>query len=99
MSFAIYYHIKNRTSERRLEIFDEKLHPLTVNHYFQVIVLVIEFLYISSSMNSLQKDEVSDDYDCYNPEHREIYKFVRTLFNAAQLTAECAIITLVYLER
>ncbi|KAK7576253.1 hypothetical protein V9T40_012539 [Parthenolecanium corni] len=74
VSFAIYYHIKNRTSERRLEIFDEKLHPLT-------------------------KDEVSDDYDCYNPEHREIYKFVRTLFNAAQLTAECAIITLVYLER
>lgn len=40
-----------------------------------------------------------DDYDNYNPEHRQIYKFVRTLFNAAQLTAECAIITLVYLER
>lgn len=50
-------------------------------------------------MNTLQKDEVTDDYDYFNPEHREIYKFVRTLFNAAQLTAECAIITLVYLER
>ncbi|XKL61521.1 hypothetical protein PGB90_008578 [Kerria lacca] len=74
VSFAIYYHIKNRTSERHMDIFDEKLHPLT-------------------------KDEVSDDYDNYNPEHRQIYKFVRTLFNAAQLTAECAIITLVYLER
>ncbi len=35
----------------------------------------------------------------YNPEHRTIYRFIRTLFNAAQLTAECAIITLVYLER
>ena len=35
----------------------------------------------------------------YNPDHRQIYKFIRTLFNAAQLTAECAIITLVYLER
>ncbi len=31
VSFAIYYHIKNRTSERHLDIFDEKLHPLTVS--------------------------------------------------------------------
>jgi hypothetical protein len=74
VSLAIYYHIKNRHSERRIDIFDEKLHPLT-------------------------KDGVSPDYDKHNPEHRQIYKFVRTLFNAAQLTAECAIITLVYLER
>ncbi|CAD7079156.1 unnamed protein product [Hermetia illucens] len=74
VSLAIYYHIKNRQSERRLDIFDEKLHPLT-------------------------RDPVPDEYDIHNPEHRQIYKFVRTLFNAAQLTAECAIITLVYLER
>jgi Cyclin, N-terminal domain len=74
VSLAIYYHIKNRQSERRIDIFDEKLHPLT-------------------------RDGVPDDYDRHNPEHRQIYKFVRTLFNAAQLTAECAIITLVYLER
>lgn len=74
VALAIYYHIKNRTSERRHDIFDEKLHPLS-------------------------KEGVSDDYDKYNPEHKQIYKFVRTLFNAAQLTAECAIITLVYLER
>ncbi|KAF2358776.1 Cyclin N-terminal [Trinorchestia longiramus] len=45
------------------------------------------------------KDGVHPDYDKHIPEHRHIYKFVRTLFNAAQLTAECAIITLVYLER
>lgn len=74
VSLAIYYHIKTRTSERRIDIFDEKLHPLT-------------------------RDPVPDDYDAHNPEHRQIYKFVRTLFNAAQLTAECAIITLIYLER
>ncbi|XP_055544183.1 cyclin-Y [Wyeomyia smithii] len=74
VSLAIYYHIKTRNSERRIDIFDEKLHPLT-------------------------RDPVSDDYDKHNPEHRQIYKFVRTLFNAAQLTAECAIITLIYLER
>lgn len=74
VSLAIYYHIKNRQSERRLDIFDEKLHPLT-------------------------RDGVPDDYDDHNPDQRHIYKFVRTLFTAAQLTAECAIITLVYLER
>lgn len=74
VSLAIYYHIKNRQHDRRLEIFDERLHPLT-------------------------REVVPDDYDTHNPEHRQIYKFVRTLFNAAQLTAECAIITLVYLER
>jgi len=74
VSLAIYYHIKNRTSARYMEIFDEKKHPLT-------------------------RDGVSDDYDKYNPEQKHIYKFIRTLFNSAQLTAECAIITLVYLER
>ncbi|EDW39586.1 GL15279 [Drosophila persimilis] len=74
VSLAIYYHIKNRQSDRRLDIFDEKMHPLT-------------------------HDPVPENYDTHNPEHRQIYKFVRTLFNAAQLTAECAIITLVYLER
>lgn len=74
VSLAIYYHIKNRHHERRIDIFDESLHPLTW-------------------------EPVSTDYDKHNPEHRQIYKFVRTLFNAAQLTAECAIITLVYLER
>ncbi|XP_064466172.1 cyclin-Y-like protein 1 [Ornithodoros turicata] len=34
-----------------------------------------------------------------DPDHRTVYRFVRTLFSAAQLSAECAIITLVYLER
>lgn len=74
VTLAIYYHIRNRSSNRILDIFDEKLHPLT-------------------------KDIVPEDCDQRHPDHRSIYRFVRTLFNAAQLTAECAIITLVYLER
>lgn len=40
-----------------------------------------------------------DPPEMRDPDHRTIYRFVRTLFNAAQLSAECAIITLVYLER
>jgi len=47
----------------------------------------------------LTRDTVNAEYNKFNPEHRQIYRFIRTLFNAAQLTAECAIITLVYLER
>lgn len=32
VAFAIYFHIRNRESNRTLEIFDEKLHPLSVSH-------------------------------------------------------------------
>ncbi|XP_017165391.1 cyclin-Y-like [Poecilia reticulata] len=46
-----------------------------------------------------QKSEVPLDYNQHDPEQKQIYRFVRTLFSAAQLTAECAIVTLVYLER
>ncbi|XP_077100266.1 cyclin-Y isoform X2 [Siphateles boraxobius] len=76
VSLAIYYHIKNRNVDGRmlLDIFDEKLHPLT-------------------------KLEVPSDYEKHDPEQKQIYRFVRTLFSAAQLTAECAVVTLVYLER
>uniref|UniRef100_A0A3P9Q0G8 Cyclin-Y-like protein 2 n=1 Tax=Poecilia reticulata TaxID=8081 RepID=A0A3P9Q0G8_POERE len=45
------------------------------------------------------KSEVPLDYNQHDPEQKQIYRFVRTLFSAAQLTAECAIVTLVYLER
>uniref|UniRef100_A0A3Q3MD32 Cyclin-like domain-containing protein n=1 Tax=Labrus bergylta TaxID=56723 RepID=A0A3Q3MD32_9LABR len=63
-----------RDSNRTLDIFDEKKHPLT-------------------------RDKVPDDYSVVDPEHKLIYRFIRTLFSSAQLTAECAIVTLVYLER
>ncbi|XP_075444764.1 cyclin-Y [Ascaphus truei] len=76
VALGIYYHIKNRDRDGRLllDIFDEKLHPLS-------------------------KSEVPSDYEKHDPEQKHIYRFVRTLFSAAQLTAECAIVTLVYLER
>uniref|UniRef100_A0A8C6V6E9 Cyclin Y-like 1 n=1 Tax=Neogobius melanostomus TaxID=47308 RepID=A0A8C6V6E9_9GOBI len=63
-----------RDSDRSMDIFDEKLHPLS-------------------------REPVPDEYCRVDPEHKLIYRFVRTLFSAAQLTAECAIVTLVYLER
>ncbi|XP_065655119.1 cyclin-Y-like protein 1-B [Hydra vulgaris] len=75
VSLAIYYHIKNREGDAHLmDIFDEKLHPLS-------------------------KDPVPNNYNKVNPEHKHVYRFLKTLFSAAQLTAECAIITLIYLER
>uniref|UniRef100_A0A8P4G8G1 Cyclin-like domain-containing protein n=1 Tax=Dicentrarchus labrax TaxID=13489 RepID=A0A8P4G8G1_DICLA len=63
-----------KDSNRSLDIFDEKKHPLT-------------------------REKVPDDYSVVDPEHKLIYRFIRTLFSSAQLTAECAIVTLVYLER
>ncbi len=42
-----------------------------------------------------QKEEIPSHYGDYTPDHKLIYKFIKTLFHAAQLTAECGIITLV----
>lgn len=72
---AIHYHIKRRTSDRSLSIFDEKLYPLS------------------------RDVSIPNNYDKIVPEHRAIYKFMKNLFTSAQLTAECAIVTLIYLER
>lgn len=46
---------------------------------------------------TFQREEVPEDYCKHDPDHKHIYRFVRTLFSAAQLTAECAIVTLVSL--
>jgi len=74
VSIAIHSHILHRKSNKTMNIFDEKLHPLT-------------------------KDSIPINYDLQVPEQKTIYRFMRMLFTAAQLTAECAIVTLVYLER
>ncbi|CAI4231454.1 unnamed protein product [Auanema sp. JU1783] len=77
ISLAIFYHIVNRSNrghERLMEIFEERLHPIT-------------------------RDPIPPEMVTRDPEHRQIYRFVRTLFQSAQLTSECAIITLVYIER
>ncbi|XP_059770882.1 cyclin-Y-like protein 1 isoform X3 [Balaenoptera ricei] len=74
MTLAIYYHIKNRDADRSLDIFDERLHPLT-------------------------REKIPEEYFEHDPEHEFIYRFVHTVFSAALLTADCAIVTLIYLER
>lgn len=77
IALAIYYHIanrKNRGNERLMEIFEERLHPIS-------------------------REPLLPEMTARDPDHRQIYRFVRTLFHSAQLTAECAIITLVYIER
>ncbi|KAL5005894.1 hypothetical protein ScPMuIL_017052 [Solemya velum] len=78
VALAIYFHIRTRQENpgenRTMEIYDEKMHPLS-------------------------REPVPEDYYRREPEHKVIYRFVRNLFSAAQLTAEYAIVTLVYLER
>ncbi len=47
-------------------------------------------------LNFIKRDvSIPNNYDKIVPEHRVIYKFMKNLFTAAQLTAECAIVTLV----
>jgi len=44
VALAVYYHIKNRTSQRQIDIFDEKLHPLTV--IYQIVQEVVKGLLV-----------------------------------------------------
>ncbi|XP_057414718.1 cyclin-Y-like protein 1 isoform X4 [Balaenoptera acutorostrata] len=66
--------LPDRDADRSLDIFDERLHPLT-------------------------REKVPEEYFEHDPEHKFIYRFVHTVCSATQLTAESAVITLVYLER
>lgn len=71
-----------------MEIFEERLHPIFVS-------------FINQSISSIhfskifQRDPIPPEQMTRDPDHRNIYRFVRNLFSSAQLTAECAIITLV----
>ena len=47
----------------------------------------------------LTRETVPEGHVMHDPEHKSIYRFVQTLFTAAQLTAERAMVTLVYSER
>ncbi|KFO19742.1 Cyclin-Y-like protein 1 [Fukomys damarensis] len=50
-------------------------------------------------LHPLTREKFPEEYFEYDPEHKCIYRFVAVIFNAVWLPAECAIITLVYLER
>uniref|UniRef100_A0A1I8IZS4 CYCLIN domain-containing protein n=3 Tax=Macrostomum lignano TaxID=282301 RepID=A0A1I8IZS4_9PLAT len=50
-------------------------------------------------LHPLQAGPEAAEAAAREPDHRAVYRFVRTLFCAAQLTAECAVVSLVYLER
>lgn len=40
VALAIYYHIRNRADNRILDIFDERLHPLSVSLLFDFVSLL-----------------------------------------------------------
>jgi len=87
VALAIFFHIRNRV-------------PMDAQRQQQMAALEPNILLIfDEKLHPLSKEVVPDDYQKREPEHKVIYRFVRNLFNAAQLTAECAIVTLVYLER
>ncbi|XP_001095265.1 cyclin-Y-like protein 2 isoform X1 [Macaca fascicularis] len=50
-------------------------------------------------LHPLTREEVLEEYFKYDPEHKFIFRFVRTLFKAIRLTAEFAIVSLIYIER
>lgn len=90
VSLAVYYHIKNRSSDSFVDIFDESIHPLKMPNPSDDE---------QSEKLIMSKQDRSDVGKLDEPEHAAIYWFVKTLFKAAQLTSEYAITTLVYLER
>lgn len=110
VSLAIYFHIKNRTSDKYNDIFDETILPLSLpkNIEFNKEAKADQKYVLSDSENESEDEQESilkndGDVNVYNPtrepDRKTIYLFVKTLFKAAQLSSEYAITTLVYLER
>lgn len=80
MTAGMSVHGRDRGREpRTLPIFDEKQHPLTVGH------MTAHLCIISQSRLSPQRDEVPPHYGDYTPDHKIVYKFIKTLFHAAQV--------------
>ncbi|KAL3314103.1 hypothetical protein Ciccas_007288 [Cichlidogyrus casuarinus] len=50
-------------------------------------------------IHPIQSEPLADDYAYTNPEQKCVHRFIRLLFQHAQLSPECAIVTMVYLER
>lgn len=84
VALAIYFHIKNRDSRDVQPHGDDDDRALDI---------------FDEKLNPVSKEPIPNDYFTHDPDHKTIYRFIRSLFHSAQLTAECAIVTLVYLER
>lgn len=54
---------------------------------------------LDEKKHPLTKQPVPVDYARTDPPNSYIYRFIKNLFISAQLTAECAIISLIYIER
>jgi len=54
---------------------------------------------LDEKRHPLTKQPVPSDYMKNDPPNNYIYRFIKNLFVSAQLTAECAIISLIYIER
>lgn len=109
VSLAVFYHIKNRTSDNSVEIFDETIHPLKIPDACNMRKPGGDDFddededYVDESFLSEDRPPVSHGTPITDveeePDKRIIYSFVKSVFRGAQLTSEYAITTLVYLER